>query len=959
MQKHKHIIKKQVLEFKASDQKGARELQELVSHVYRTKVTPLLNKICEQYDQEDAVIQIENLEIDLGVLKEDSIAEELPQKIESLFAEELNKRIFYLGKEGFNSHSLDKRSPVTKSEMTSFIHFLQYGTFKWDGNPAGKKVNSLFGELLQSSKSELRNGLSAVLNQQNARKRLIFHFDQQELKKVIELIADQKEQIELISFIEELTNIHQYYQFATLSKTAFSRILWDVTLHSIVKSKSAGIVDHKILQHLFVRIEQATGKLNTVNLQKTQSELRKAIDAYCRKLGSLKSNTLKEFKISTDAVSYGNSHNTINENTESAIQYKPEGDLLRATNEQTVPVKESEELSEDFQTSEKQQSHDIDFVDNTKQVVDSKSDTVKSVTPIVDRNKEFDEQTNAIVSGDSIKNQEQVLQQQKVSDHENKKTDKPFQQSDEVSSVKHNKPQVDQSQAGKNEIANFDKQLHFTTDSDQKKSADEGDVSIQSELVDKKKHLSESSASKTESNGKASDPEARETKVDQVESSDKGQFDTVHKNDASDANKSKETVDSNKKISTKAIENEHIQDEHHSASEKVEHFTNSQSDESDVEMADSQDTKSKKRDELRSDVNSERSSNNRDVKSSDNREYTQSSNALATDKSLAKEESNTDSDFTRTKVEINTERKNQEQLETQNDLKIRNEKSLGKTENDADQSALDSILSDNQKEEGKLSGNVSESSNHKEQGRKNKGVTDSESLESQTVSAQTEEESKKIEAAIAMQKILREERTRERNGVQERSDLSRQSVNEKEQSPPITWNVPPKPLEEAWINNAGIVLIWPFLPTLFKGLEWMEDNEFKSEELQYKAVWFLQFLATGSTEADESELVLNKLLTGLRAETPVPAAFNLTDEEKEEGEHLLKVVIQNWSVLKGTSVDGFRATFLRKEGLLKKDFTGWKLYVERSTMDVLLEKLPWSYSVIKLPWVTEMIFVEW
>ena len=36
-----------------------------------------------------------------------------------------------------------------------------------------------------------------------------------------------------------------------------------------------------------------------------------------------------------------------------------------------------------------------------------------------------------------------------------------------------------------------------------------------------------------------------------------------------------------------------------------------------------------------------------------------------------------------------------------------------------------------------------------------------------------------------------------------------------------------------------------------------------------------------------------------------------------------------------------------------------KLYVERKGVDVLLESLPWTISIIKLPWMQDSLQVEW
>jgi hypothetical protein len=125
----------------------------------------------------------------------------------------------------------------------------------------------------------------------------------------------------------------------------------------------------------------------------------------------------------------------------------------------------------------------------------------------------------------------------------------------------------------------------------------------------------------------------------------------------------------------------------------------------------------------------------------------------------------------------------------------------------------------------------------------------------------------------------------------------------------------------------------------------------------------LHYLATGEEQAEEPALVLPKLLCGLDLdlEEPIPQKLSLTPTEKQESEVLLQAIIQNWSALKNTSADGLRSGFLQRDGLLFEgnEFTPWKITIERKGQDLLLDRLPWSYTVIKLPWMSGMINVEW
>lgn len=161
------------------------------------------------------------------------------------------------------------------------------------------------------------------------------------------------------------------------------------------------------------------------------------------------------------------------------------------------------------------------------------------------------------------------------------------------------------------------------------------------------------------------------------------------------------------------------------------------------------------------------------------------------------------------------------------------------------------------------------------------------------------------------------------------------------------------------IHNAGLVIIAPFLPNFFDSLGLLEKKAFVTDEAAQQAALLLQYIVMKEIEIPEYDLLLNKLLCGLAVDTPLPRSFEISDIEKEEVENLLHSVIAYWEALKNTSAEAFRQTFLLKDGMLSEEMNGWKLTVERSTVDTLLDKLPWGISIIKLPWADKMILVEW
>ncbi len=162
-----------------------------------------------------------------------------------------------------------------------------------------------------------------------------------------------------------------------------------------------------------------------------------------------------------------------------------------------------------------------------------------------------------------------------------------------------------------------------------------------------------------------------------------------------------------------------------------------------------------------------------------------------------------------------------------------------------------------------------------------------------------------------------------------------------------------------YINNAGLILLHPFLQSLFENLQLTKEDLWINSDSQQLAVLVAEFLVTGSNKFTEFDLVLNKVLCGMDPVEIVTTRIELTNVIISECEALLKEVIQHWSVLKNTGIDGLRDTFLQRNGKLSKVDNHWLLQVEHNAVDVLLAHLPWGIGIVKLPWMNEMLYVEW
>ncbi|MDW5531904.1 MULTISPECIES: contractile injection system tape measure protein [Azospirillum] len=170
--------------------------------------------------------------------------------------------------------------------------------------------------------------------------------------------------------------------------------------------------------------------------------------------------------------------------------------------------------------------------------------------------------------------------------------------------------------------------------------------------------------------------------------------------------------------------------------------------------------------------------------------------------------------------------------------------------------------------------------------------------------------------------------------------------------------------ETLYVGNAGLILFNPFLPHFFERLGVLTHGgdgapAIVGTDAASRAVHLLQYLVDEHCDRPEPQLVLNKLLCGVVASAPVLRAIEPTEAERSVCDEMLRAVIGNWTIIRNTSPAGLRETFLQREGRLQRGNDRWTLEIQRKTVDILTDQVPWNRSVVYHRWMAAPIHVTW
>lgn len=161
------------------------------------------------------------------------------------------------------------------------------------------------------------------------------------------------------------------------------------------------------------------------------------------------------------------------------------------------------------------------------------------------------------------------------------------------------------------------------------------------------------------------------------------------------------------------------------------------------------------------------------------------------------------------------------------------------------------------------------------------------------------------------------------------------------------------------VKNAGLVLLNSYNVMLFQRLHLLENNQFVSESEYVKAVSYLQYLATGISQEDESLLSLNKILCGIGVQDSIGNSVEISDQDKVVIDNLIESAINYWPAIGVSTISEFQGNWLMRNGILMETEDRWELSIEKKVYDVLLNTSPFSFSIIKLPWMPKPLHVKW
>ncbi|MDW3191832.1 MAG: contractile injection system tape measure protein [Cytophagales bacterium] len=942
MSNPKHIIRQQVLELSIVNDQGARDIQEEVSDVFKSRVIPRMEQLFDKLSEEGQVLKIDRLEINLGDIDQVYLKEELPLHVERLLEEEITK-LLYHRQEGIPGQVQAVTVGWSDAKLAAFQYLLRTGVHAWNSTFKAQSLTQLFVELSKHSSSQTREIMMRELSHDYVRKRVGYQFNMADFESLIFLLSTAHGEV-AIALVQGLLLLRKRISVLSTFPKAWEQQVRETLLQVIIYQGKEPATSLALVQQVVANL-----------LTSWEGHLRRYTRTIESNLSSVLIQQIHQALLEPEIKS------TFKQAHDPLLKFLEQQDATVSKGYKTRLVKDVETKSSLKSTykSDLQVVMGGDVTQKRGGFIDGdhkESTASKSVVEAVHERStslRFENDQTVPVEEKPVRHDPaKAVNEEKETDQRIGRTNDFFNQTEKLES---------------HVELTTDHHVIDTADSDEEISGDE---------------LSHVATSHTEMENRSQDVVAR---------SDDERLEKVHRIDDDTQIETDKGSKGQIRKGTKEVLTGGVQSADHGI-DKTKSYTQSESEQSRSTLTESTSTHSHSSaiDKIRA---------NRDHHAEVQKQGPTASeqNNVEDEPETTQEKSHEKAPFIQVQSSVDTKDNtipdtSAREQQSQADGSSKNEGVIMPNDKRSDQEVSDGLETSPSQMSGtpQTKSNQQKSTPEEIESQKPLGRPEDQST-SETVTqkitdtryANSSHDQKPVDKEAAeiddLAKVSsssnhdpsEEHKHRSQRDQIDPSDDVDSNLNEsvrpmnrivphpEDRFVAPLWRKPPEIIEEAQIGNAGLALLWPYLPILFKGVNWVKDGAFVSEEYQFRAIHFLQYMATGAVATEEQELAFNKLLVGMQPEVPVPFDVALTDEELEEAQHLLQTVLESWKALKSNSVDLLRQTFLQKEGLLKKDMASWKLFVERSAFDILLDRLPWSYSVVKLPWMDNLINVEW
>lgn len=204
----------------------AQELFSRMSFLFNNRIRDITSEVFDKVSSDELLLRFGRVEIDLGRVSPLFSDEEFAEQYRRVLEESLRGQI----KRARNGEAGAETELVEAHEELSQLHLLeQYllsGIIPWWVNQAESDApRKILAGILQHEPQELKKLVEKLYTASRVRKRLVYNFEEEYLRKIIRLLMPGEAEF-IFSYHEEVCVLQQEHQLVKAGETQFRKSLW-------------------------------------------------------------------------------------------------------------------------------------------------------------------------------------------------------------------------------------------------------------------------------------------------------------------------------------------------------------------------------------------------------------------------------------------------------------------------------------------------------------------------------------------------------------------------------------------------------------------------------------------------------------------------------------------------------------------------------------------------------------
>jgi len=222
----KFAIQKQIFEISAFSKEQVHELQNRISRLVNYSLVKKTENYFSEVIPADLLLRMDQLVLDIGEVKLDSMEEEIEQRFMDALEYEFTQRLEFLKNDKTRLLAGISIETTDNGKLELFEYFLLYGVLPWYADTAVKfDIDGLLDQLYTTNRSALRSIIQKAGKDPNVRLRMSYQFSDRTIKQIINIV-EPAEAAYIFQTQKELINVQHEKQIVQEEEKDFRKTVW-------------------------------------------------------------------------------------------------------------------------------------------------------------------------------------------------------------------------------------------------------------------------------------------------------------------------------------------------------------------------------------------------------------------------------------------------------------------------------------------------------------------------------------------------------------------------------------------------------------------------------------------------------------------------------------------------------------------------------------------------------------